>query len=72
MAMHNKAWMTTFLFKEFQSYFKNLVSSSILQFNIYLLIIDCHGSYVILEEIGQVQTFGLNMITLPFYTSHAL
>jgi len=64
--------MATFLFKEFQSFFKNLISSGILQFYIDLLILDGHGSHVTLEEIGQAQTFGLDTITLPFHTSHAL
>ncbi len=36
MVMQNKAQMATFLFKEFQSFFKNLVSSGILQFYIDL------------------------------------
>jgi hypothetical protein len=31
-----------------------------------------HGSHVNLEAIKQVQQFGLDMITLPSHTSHAL
>jgi hypothetical protein len=72
MVMQNKTWMTTFLFKEFQSFFKNLVSNGISQSNTHLLILDGHGSHVTLKEIGQAQTFGLYMITLPSHTSHAL
>ncbi len=71
MVMLNKAWTTTFFFKEFQSFFKNLISSGILQSNIHLLILDGHGSHVTLKAIGQAQTFGLGMITLPSHTSHA-
>jgi hypothetical protein len=51
---------------------QNLVSSGISQSNTHLLILDGHGSHVTLEEIGQAQTFGLYMITLPSHTSHAL
>jgi hypothetical protein len=31
-----------------------------------------HGSHVTLEAIEQTQTFGLDMVTLPSHTSHAL
>ncbi len=30
-----------------------------------------HGSHVTLEVIEQAKEFGLNMVTLPSYTSHA-
>ncbi len=40
--------------------------------NIYLLILNGHGSHVTFKIIGQVQTFGLDMITLSFHTSNAL
>jgi hypothetical protein len=38
----------------------------------YLLILNGHGSHVTFKIIGQVQTFGLDMITLSFHTSNAL
>ncbi len=31
-----------------------------------------HGSHVMLEAIKQAREFGLDMVTLPFHTSHAL
>jgi hypothetical protein len=34
--------------------------------------LDGHGSDVTLEAIEQVQEFGLDIITLPLHTSHAL
>jgi hypothetical protein len=37
-----------------------------------LLILDGHGNHVILKVIEQAKYFGLNMITLPSHTSHAL
>jgi hypothetical protein len=51
MAMQNKAWMTTFLFKEFLSFFKKIVLNGISQFNRHLLILNTRGSHVTLEAI---------------------
>jgi hypothetical protein len=31
-----------------------------------------HGSHVTLEAIKQAHEFGLDMVALPFHTSHAL
>jgi len=71
MAMQSKAWMTTFLFKEFLYFFKRSISSGISLTNRHLLILDGHGSHVTLETIEQDKEFGLDMITLPSHTSHA-
>jgi hypothetical protein len=64
--------MTSFLFKEFLSFFKRLVPSGIFPSNCPLLILDGHGSHVSLKAIKHTQQFGLNMITLLSHTSHAL
>jgi hypothetical protein len=72
MAMQSKAWMTTFLFTKFFSLFKRLMPSGISLTNRHLLILDGHRSHVTLEVIEQVKKFGLDMITLPSHTSHAL
>jgi hypothetical protein len=64
--------MTSFLFKEFLSFFKRLVPSGIFLSNCPLLILDGHGSHVSLKAIKHKQQFGLNMITLLSHTSHAL
>ncbi len=37
-----------------------------------MLILDGDGSHVTLEVIEQARKFGLDMITLPSHTSHAL
>ncbi len=42
-----------FLFKEFLSFFTRLVPCGIFQFNCCLLILDGHGSHVILHAIDQ-------------------
>ncbi len=54
------------------SFFKRLVLGGISQTNCHLLILDGHGSHVILKAIKQAMDFGLDMITLPSHTSHAL
>jgi len=72
MVMQSKAWMTTFLFKEFLSFFKRFISSRISITNRHPFILDGHGSHVTLEAIEQAQKFGLDMITIPSHASHAL
>jgi hypothetical protein len=64
--------MTTFLFKEFLSFFKRSTPSGISITNRHLFILDGHGSYVTLETIERAQEFGLDMIILPSHTFHAL
>jgi hypothetical protein len=63
--------MITFLFKEFLPFFNRLVSGVSFT-NRHLLIMDGHGSHVTLEAIEHAKDIGLDMITLPFHTSHAL
>jgi len=53
MAMQSKASMTTFLFKEFLSFFKRSIPNGISLINKHLLIFDDHGSHVTLEAIEQ-------------------
>jgi len=72
MAMQSKAWMTTFLFKEFLSFFKRFILSEISLTNKHLLIFDGHASHVTFEAIEQIKEFGFDMIILPSHTSRAL
>jgi hypothetical protein len=53
-------------------FFKRLVLSGISLTNKHLLILNGHGYHVTLEAIEQAQAFGLDMITLPSHTIHAL
>ncbi len=53
MAMQTKAWMTSFFFNFFLSFFKELVLGEISQSNQHFLIINGHGSHVMLEIIVQ-------------------
>jgi hypothetical protein len=72
MAMEKKAWMTSFFFKEFLSFFKDFIPGGISHTNHHLLVLDGHGSHVTLKALKQPMAFGLNMITLPSHNSHAL
>jgi hypothetical protein len=72
MAMQTKAWMTSFVFKEFLSFSKRSIPGGISLINRHLLILDVHNSHVTLEAIKQAHELGLNMVTLPTHTSHAL
>jgi hypothetical protein len=72
MAMQKKASMTSFLFKEFLSFSKRSIPGKISLTNRHLLILDGHNGHVTLEAIEQAHEFGLNMVTLPAHTFHAL
>ncbi len=72
MAMQKKAWMTSFLFKKILSFSKRFVPGGTSLMSRHLLILDGHNSHVTLEAIEQAHEFGLNMVTLPAHTSHAL
>ncbi len=72
MAMQSKAWMTTTLFKKFLSFFKRSIGSGISLTDRNLFILDGHGSHDTFKAIEWIKEFGLDMITLPSHTSHAL
>lgn len=40
--------------------------------NRHLLVLDGHGIHVGLEAMGQAAAMGLDIVTLPSHTSHAL
>jgi hypothetical protein len=52
MAMQTKAWMKSFLFKFFWSFFNKSISGDIFQSNQHFLILNEHGSHVMLETIA--------------------
>jgi len=61
----------SFLLKEFLSFFKRSISKRIFQSSRHLPSLDRCGSHVRLKSIKQAQQFGLDIVTLPFHTSHA-
>jgi hypothetical protein len=58
--------------KNLSSFFKDYVLSGISQTNPHLLVLNNHKSHVTPKALKQAMAFGLNMITLPLHTSHAL
>jgi hypothetical protein len=59
-------------FQKKSVFFQKVIPSEISLTNRYLLILNGHGSHVTFEVIEQAKKFGLDMITLPSHTSHAL
>jgi len=74
LAMQQKAWMTIELFKEWLLHFFYSVSSmyDISPTKRHLLILDGHGSHVGMEVIQMAMSKGLDLLSLPSHTSHAL
>jgi hypothetical protein len=64
--------MIFYFFKKFLSFFKRSILNGIFHFYQHLLILDGDGCHVTIEVIKHAQPFGLDMITLPFHTSHVL
>jgi len=61
-----------FILNFLKQIFKKYVPNEKFQTNWHLIILDEHGSHVTLEAIKQSHQFGLDMITFPSHTSHAL
>jgi hypothetical protein len=74
MAMQPRAWMTGILFSKWLSHFIEAVKhrGGISATCRHLLILDGHNSHVTLDAVRQAKEVGLDMITLPSHTSHAL
>jgi hypothetical protein len=74
MAMQPRAWMTSYLFGAWVSRFIELVreSGSISQEHRHLLILDGQISHVSVEIVQEARRAGLDILTLPSHTSHAL
>jgi len=56
----------------FLFFFNKFVLGGISLINWHLLVLDGHDSHVTIEAIDQAKEFGLDMIALPFHTSHDL
>jgi len=69
-----KAWMTCDLFMEWMHHFFSNVSKmyDISPTRRHVLILNGHGSHVTKEIIKFAMSHGLDLVTLPSHTSHAL
>lgn len=74
MAMQPNAWMTKWLFQTWMSHFIKCLRKTlgVDKENRHLLILDGHNSHVTLEVVTLAMNEGLDIITLPAHTSHAL
>ena len=74
MGMQPKAWMTRWLFESWISYFIECLKRGpdIDLNNRHLLVLDGHKSHVTLEVMKIAMQLGLDIISLPSHTNHAL
>jgi hypothetical protein len=74
MAMQGKAWMTAYLFSAWISHFIESVRAlgGISPSRRHLLVLDGHISHVTFEVVREARAAGLDLLTLPSHTSHAL
>jgi hypothetical protein len=73
-AMQDKAWMIGYIFFKWLDHFLRHLNldGGISQSNRHLLILNKHGSHVTLDVIKKAREHGLDLLTLPSHTSHAL
>ena len=74
MGMQPNAWMTKWLFESWISHFITCLRKGpgIDLTNRHLLILDGHNSHVTLEVVKTAMESGVDIISLPSHTSHAL
>ena len=74
MAMQPNAWMTKWLFESWISHFIGTLKATtgIDESKRHLLILDGHNSHVTLEVVQLAMNSGLDIVSLPSHTSHAL
>jgi hypothetical protein len=75
MAMQPKAWMMGYRFKSWIGHFVKNVYDCGLGISLssrHLLILDGHRSHVTVDVVKTARSVGLDLLTLPYHTSHAL
>ena len=74
MGVQHIAWMTKFLFESWIAHFLRNLSKGlgVSQQNRHLLIVDGHTSHVTIEVTKTCMNYGIDIVTLPSHTSHAL
>ena len=74
MAIQPNAWMTKWLFHSWISCLIGTLkkTTGIDEKNMHLLVLDGHNFHITLEVVKSVMNYGLDIISLPSHTSHAL
>ena len=74
MGMQKNAWMTGHLFEKWLDHFIEYLQKrgDISPSNRHLSILDKHNFHVTIEVIEKAWALGIDMISLPSHTSHAL
>ena len=74
MGMQPNAWMTKWLFESWILHFITCLRKGhgLDLTNRHLLILDGHNSHVMLEVVRTAMESGVDIISLPFHTSHPL
>ena len=74
MAMQEKGYMTSYIFLRWMDHFIQQLEEleDLSPTNRHLIILDGHKSHVTLEVIKKAIAHGVDMISLPSHTSHAL
>ena len=74
MSMQPRAWMTSYMFSAWISHFVASIqrTTGISPVRCHLLLLDGHNSHVTLEVARAAKAVGLDLVSLPSHTSHAL
>ena len=74
MSMQPRAWMTSYLFSAWISHFIESVQrmGGISTDQRHLLILDGHASHITFDVVQEAREAGLDLLTLPSHTSHAM
>ena len=74
MGVQHNAWMTKFLFESWIAHFLRVLGKGpgVSPTNRHLLIVDGHTSHVTIEGTKTCMKYGIDIVTLPSHTSHAL
>ena len=74
MKMQEKGYMTSYLFSKWMDHFIEQLeeSGNLSPINRHLIILNEHKSHVTLEVIQKAKAHGIDMLSLPSHTSHAL
>ncbi len=68
--MQKNAWMIAYFFNQRFGFFCKSILKGNSQQNYHLLIMDGHGSHVIIKRLEQAIEFGIYMVTSPSHISH--